>query len=566
MLKRLLKRVPASSYGLAAFVLIAFAVILRVILVANHWPPTDSDEGTMGLEAMHIALRGAHPIYLYGQNYMGVIEAYLGAAFFHLFGVSLLTLRLSMIFLFALFLVSLYLLASLLYSRRLALVTLALLSVGAINIILPELRAVGGALETLLFGTLSLLLTTWLALTAGQERRDHLRGRRLLAYGGWGLVVGLGLWSHLLVVPFVLAGIVILLGFCRREWRTWAIPCIFVGFLIGSFPLIYYNLTAPLSQNSLTVALTVGSASNTGVPLSQVPFIKHIVGTLLYSLPIASGFSPVCNLQDLPLFGPTSSNTALCSIVQGGWSLGYLALLVISIAMSAVPLWKLRRSRKAVAVEPRTGADAQELHRTMVIHVARLLLAGCAALTILLFVASPLSAEKPWSTRYLIGLLIALPAVIWPLWRGIGNSVPANQWRRFWLACRCALILLVGFVYLAGMIGIVQAVPDAQTVYQHDQQLVHDLERHGIVRFYSDYWTCDRLSFLSQEQIICGVVDINLRPGLNRYAPYMAIVAADPHAQYVFLIGSFTNAADHNPALSHYHRLVLDGYVVYEPS
>lgn len=578
MLKRLSKRISAGSYGLAAFALIAFAVILRVILVANHWPPTDSDEGTMGLEAMHIAFRGAHPIYLYGQNYMGVIEAYLGAAFFHLFGVSLFTLRLGMIFLFALFLVSIYLLASLLYTKRLALVILALLSVGAINIMLPELRAVGGALETLLFGTLSLLLTTWLALTARPEQRQRrdqsapsstinreATGWRLLAYGGWGLVVGLGLWSHLLVVPFILAGAVILLSFCRREWRTWAIPCIILGFLIGGFPLIYYNLTAPLSQNSLVVALTVGSASNTGVPLSQVPFIKHIVGTLLYSLPIASGFSPVCNLQDLPLFGPTSSNTALCSIVQGGWSLGYLALLVISIVMSVVPLWKSRRSRKAVSIEPRTGVDAQETHRTMVIHVARLMLVGCAALTILLFVASPLSAEKPWSTRYLIGLLIALPAVIWPLWRGIGNSVSANQWRRFWLACRCALILLVGFVYLAGMIGVAQAVPAAQTSYQHDQQLVHDLEQRGIVRFYSDYWTCNRLSFLSQEQIICGVVDINLHPGLNRYAPYMAIVAADTRAPYVFLIGSFTDAADHNPALSRYHRLVLDGYVIYEP-
>ncbi len=565
MFKLLMKRVPVSLYGIAAFALIAFAVILRVILAANHWPPTDSDEGTMGLEAMHIAFRGAHPIFLYGQNYMGVIEAYVGAAFFRLFGVSLFTLRLGMIFLFALFLVSLYLLASLLYTKRLALVALAVLSVGAVNIILPQLRAVGGALETLLFGTLSLLLTTWLALTAGPGQQKRLRARRLLAYSGWGLVVGLGLWSHLLVAPFVLAGGLILLLFCRREWRTWAIPCILVGFLIGGFPLIYYNLTAPLSQNSLVVALTVGSASNTGVPLSHVPFIEHIVGTFLYSLPIASGFSPVCNLQDLPMFGPTSSTTALCSIVQGGWSLGYMALLVITVAMSAVPLWKVRRSRQAAGVVLPTDADAQETYRTTVIHVVRLMLVGCAILTILLFVASPLSAEKPWSTRYLIGLLIALPAVIWPLWRGIGSGVLASKRDRFWLACRYALILLVGFVYLAGMVGVAQAVPSAQTTYQQDQQLVHDLEQRGIVRFYSDYWTCDRLSFLSQEQIICSVVDINLHPGLNRYTPYMAIVAAAPRAPYVFLIGSFTAAADHNPALEHYQRVVLDGYVVYAP-
>ncbi len=565
MLKRLLKRVPVGPYGIAASTLIAFAVILRVILAANHWPPTDSDEGTMGLEAMHIAFLGAHPIFLYGQNYMGVIEAYVGAVFFRLFGVSLFTLRLGMIFLFALFLVSMYLLASLLYTKRLALVTLALLSVGAANILLPELRSVGGALETLLFGTLSLLLATWLALTAGPEQRARWRWQRLLAYGCWGLVVGLGLWSHLLVVPFVLAGGLILLRFCYREWRSWAIPCIVVGLLIGGFPLIYYNLTAPWSQNSLNVALTIQRASNTGIPLSQVPFIKRIVGTFLYSLPIASGFNPVCSLQDLPMFGPTRSSTALCSIVQGGWSLGYCALLAIAIAMSAASLWKLWRSRGAASGEPRAEAGAQESYRTKVVHSARLMLAVCAVLTIVLFVDSPLSAEKPWSTRYLIGLLIALPALLWPLWRGIEHGVLAGRRSRFWLACRCALILLFGFVYLAGMVSIAQAIPSAQAAYQHDQQLVHELEQRGIVRFYSDYWTCDRLTFLSQEQIICSVVDINLHPGLNRYTPYEAIVAAHPQAPYVFLIGSFTSAADRNPALSGYQRIVIDGYVVYEP-
>jgi hypothetical protein len=565
MFKRLSKRFSIGPYALAAFALIAFAIIVRVILVAYHWPLTDSDEGTMGLEAMHIAFRGAHPIYLYGQNYMGVIEAYVGAAFFHLFGVSLFTLRLGMIFLFTLFLIGFYLLSSLLYTKRLALVSLALLSVGAMNIILPELRAVGGALETLLFGTLSLLLTTWLALTAQPEQRERLRGWRFLAYGGWGLVVGLGLWSHLLVAPFVLAGMVILLVFCWREWRTWAIPCILLGFLIGGFPPIYYNLTAPPGQNSLDVVRTIESASNTGVPLSHAPLIKRIVATLLYSLPIASGFSPICNLQDLPMYGPANSSTALCSIAQGGWSLGYLALLLIAIVMSAALLWKTWRAHKAVDAGSSTGAAAQEAYRTMVIQVARLMLAGCAVLTILLYVDSPLSAEKPWSTRYLIGLLIALPVVIWPLWRGIERAIPVRKLSRFWLACRCALILLIGFVYLAGMIGIVQTVPAAQTTYQHDQQLVHDLEQRGIVRFYSDYWTCDRLAFLSQERIICSVVDINLHPGLNRYTPYMAIVAADSRAPYVFLTGSFTDAADHNPALSHYQRTVVDGYVVYAP-
>src|SRR5579863_8723877 len=131
---------------------------MRVVLIAQGWPETNSDEGTMGLEAMHIAFRGEHPLFLYGQNYMGMVDAYLGAAQFRLFGVSLFNLRLGMIMLFTLFLLVMYLLTSLLYSKKLALVVLALLGVGTQTTFMTEMLAVGGIVEMLFFGTLLMLL------------------------------------------------------------------------------------------------------------------------------------------------------------------------------------------------------------------------------------------------------------------------------------------------------------------------------------------------------------------------------------------------------------------------
>src|SRR6266566_4063185 len=77
------------------------------------WHHTNIDEGTMGEMAMNIAFRGEHPVFFYGQDYMGALQAYLAAGFFRLFGVSLFTLRLGLVFLFALFLISMYLMASL---------------------------------------------------------------------------------------------------------------------------------------------------------------------------------------------------------------------------------------------------------------------------------------------------------------------------------------------------------------------------------------------------------------------------------------------------------------------
>ncbi len=555
--KLYLKRLKLGRYEVAAFAIIMFAVLLRIFLAAMGWPASDSDEGTMGLEAMHIAFRGEHPAFLYGQNYMGTIEAYVGAALFHIFGVSLFTLRLGMILLFTVFLASMYVLTSLLYTKRLALVTLALLSVGAINIVLPELRAVGGAVETLVFGTLSLVLSTWLALTRGQNQLPRRRWQRLVAYGCWGIAAGLGLWSHLLVVPFLAGGAAILIVFCWREWRSWATICLVAGLVIGAAPLIYYNVTAPPSQNSLATALTIQTASNTGV--AAAPMIQRIVATLLYSLPIATGFSPICSLQELPFYGPGTSHTLLCSIVQGGWSLGYLALLIAAMLMAAISLWRLYRGRFFGVSEEREA----------VIQFARLMLLCSAGITILLFALSPLSAEKPWSTRYLTGLLIAWPAVLWPLWRGLGKQVLQGT-RRLALgaAFRYAIIFLIGLTFLAGTITIFGGIPSAQASSRQDDALIHDLAQRGITRIYAGYWVCDRIIFVSQERIICGVVDLHFKPGLNRYSPYYAIVAADPKACYVFPINSdFAHAAARDPAFSSkdYREFTLDGYVVYEP-
>ena len=66
-----LKYFKIGIHEICAFCLIIFATVLRIILIGQGWPQTDSDEGTMGLMALHIAYRGEHPIFFYGQGYMG---------------------------------------------------------------------------------------------------------------------------------------------------------------------------------------------------------------------------------------------------------------------------------------------------------------------------------------------------------------------------------------------------------------------------------------------------------------------------------------------------------------
>ncbi len=53
--------------------------------------------------------------------------------------------------------------------------------------------------------------------------------------------------------------------------------------------------------------------------------------------------------------------------------------------------------------------------------------------------------------------------------------------------------------------------------------------RHGATRVYSGYNTCSLLIFQSDERVICGVLDNQLQPGVNRYTSYLAQVDAAPY-------------------------------------
>ncbi|HTD18165.1 MAG TPA: hypothetical protein VK667_01415, partial [Ktedonobacteraceae bacterium] len=235
--------------------IIVLAVCLRLLLAALGWPTTNSDEGTIGIMARHIAYNGEHPVVFYSRNYLGALEAYLGAAFFRLFGPSIFTLRLGIILLDALFFASMYLLTSLLYTKKLALFVLFLLGTGSSAIFLRELYATGGSTQTLLFGTLAFLLAAWLALTYRQNLPRGRRWLRFAGYAGWGLVVGLALWSDLVVLPVLLMASLLLLLFCWRDLRSPAPLCLFLGLVVGVFPLIVYNLQAVPGQDSLSMII-----------------------------------------------------------------------------------------------------------------------------------------------------------------------------------------------------------------------------------------------------------------------------------------------------------------------
>jgi 4-amino-4-deoxy-L-arabinose transferase-like glycosyltransferase len=564
---KVLKRLQyISLYERWMFASVAIATLLRFILIYFHWPFTDSDEGNMGLVALHVAYQGDHPIFFYGSNYLGPLEGYAAAPLFHLFGTSLFALRLPLVLFFTGFLLSMYYLFRLLYSEKFALATVILLSLGTSDVFFLQLRASGEYPEIEMFAALICLLAAWLALSshrAGQEPGRQKRWKRIVIYGLLGLIVGLASWVDLLILPFVAAAGLLLLLFCRRELLSWTGLSLLLGFVVGAFPLIYYNLTAPPSQNSWFVLLSNQHAGASDMVARHLTWVNQLTGTMIVALPTATGGGVQCPLSAIPPSGSPTPTTLPCVLFQGGWSFGYLMLWFIALGLAVYAVRRYRRQVRSGVTE-----SASEERQEVIRQCGRLMLLASAGLTLLLYATSPTSATGPDTTfRYLTCMLLAVPAILWPVWQGLSTQKISLNWRsKGALLLRGALLLLVTTTLVTGTVRTFLQIPTAQVMYQRQETLVQDLLHVGATRVYADYWTCNILTFLSREKIICSALDEQLNPGYDRYMPYRFIVRAAPHPAYVFLPGTKQIEAVEqrvNLASSHYRHYIFEGYVVY---
>ena len=525
----------------------------------------------MDLMALHIANHGEHPIFFYGQEYMGPLEAYMGACLFQILGVSVFALRLGVIPFFALFLICMYFLTRLLYTRPLALLTVLLLSLGSSDIVTRQLKAIGGYPETFFFAAAIFLLASKIALSSYvptpalfmQERR-----KRWLLYGLLGFIVGLALWVDQLILPFVATTGLLLLLFCRRDLFSYAGVCALLGIVMGALPLLYYNLTSPLEHNSLVVLVNLQRSGIDDLAARHIPRVQQLIGAFFISLPAITALNPLCTIENFPLFGRVTPQNLHCTLVQGGWALGYTVLWIWATVLAGYGVWQVfsranllaskdlkhtgsmlailisgpalsRRKLFQKILQPQVDWSYAE-RQACIKQCARLLLLLSAMLSFALYATSPGAALSPaTNTRYLICMLVALPAVLCPLWNGhnIYREKGVIVKQRLFSLLRGGILLLVTFMFISGTARVIADIPNAQATYAEQQVLIEHLEHIGATRIFTDYWTCYRLAFQSDERIICAPLTEDLKRGpesVNRYAPYYEQVRTASRPAYVF--------------------------------
>nr|WP_246595012.1 glycosyltransferase family 39 protein [Actinoplanes auranticolor] len=427
------------SPSLSLILLLIVAAAVRIGLLVREWPASNSDEGTMGLMAMHIAEGRHFPSFMYGQSYMGTAEAYLSAAVFRVFGPSLAGLRIPMLLLFLLFLIAMYVLARRLYGTAVALVSVGLLALGSRELYGHEVVAQGAIPETLLAGTLLLLFGHRLLATPDDPSHAAAQRWRL---AGWGAAATLGLWSTVLTAPFVLTSAVLVWMTLRR--RSAALPgglwALGGGLLTGAVPWLLHDFTHPWRDSGVVGVVNIYLMGGTGLNGGESPgLVSQVTNTVTTSLAYVSGGSAIAHPYSRPAwpFGFTGSwRPPTDDAVATLWG---VALIVLWAGAVAAGVRAVRHRRRAQE-EP----DAQVY--------SRLAMLTAAGLTVAAFAAGSTPGVAPANNfRYIIGVLIATPAVLASL--GSLRSVAPR-------AGGPLRAVVLGFVAITLALGTVQAYRD----------------------------------------------------------------------------------------------------------
>jgi len=482
--------------------LIVIAAVFRLVAMSTVFATVDSDEGVLGIMALHIQ-QGDRPIFYYRQVYTSSFEAYLAAPIFHLFGANDLTVRLPAL-LFSLVLVGVvFWLGVLLYGGRIAVLSALFVALGPGLLVNWGTIAGANYIEVAVCGGFLLLLALlfpdlqnmppWVAVISG-------------------FVIGFGVWLQPMMVQY-LAPVAIfyaarLLQARRSAPLRWgavvrSLGLGIVGACIGVAPLLLYNLRH--NWQTVTYLMYYGRGGNHGLAAVQV--VTDGLPQLLGLVVPTPGTDSYDSLSQLVALHPLPY---LIGLLLG-------ALILIRFVCQRDGVW-----RRVAALLRSDSESRPVLHSRAEGHVSAgatipwfrphgerdgvlALFVVCSLLFYILSHYATIHASTI-SSRYLLPLYTATPLVFDLL-------LPRRPKR--------AAIVTASTV-LGILLLISSSLTFAATPRTSITPLVQRLEADGVRAFYSnDYWLVYRISFESHERIIGVGVQNSLHIGLIRVSDYV---------------------------------------------
>jgi len=502
--------------------------------------------------AKHI-LEGKVPLLYYGQHHIGSFEAFVASFNFLIMGISSTSVKM-VPFLFSVLLIPLiYRLAYELFDERVALMSALYIAVPPSFLAVWSLKARGGHVETVFFGTLILLMTV---LWIKDQRYDRSNVRFALSLG---VVWGLAWWSNPLVVSYLIVSALLLLAHMvhvlearserpilsniMEQWkkaffgRLWLV-CMIVLFsfllltlaaicwilLFGDGTIVFGRTIGTHSLYPLVI-MAIGLAICTTVVLSIVrtetwPWFYLLLGFSIGSLPYWAYFA----VENIPPIGELVSREGISlsdsfsnlrqlfgvgiPILLGGrqeWSTKDLLPLLspcvylLSVSALAYFFWRYKRSFLPVlSVQDRKALGVKLVFLMLVVF----------SLTFSISKFGWFALEP----RYLLPLHSVLPLIFGVF---LANTYSAS---------RFAFSVLLALLLSCHVLGLCVTRTPRHGGEGKEQELISFLMKKNLVYGYADYWLSYRLTFLSDERVIIAP----LRLGNDRYPRYREMIERAP--------------------------------------
>lgn len=475
-------------------VLLVAAAGLKIAAVLANAVPFNSDEAIVGLMARHI-LSGERPIFFYGQAYMGSLDAILVAIGFKLFGDSVSTIRLVQGSLYLLTIITSIKLGEVLFkSRRAGLITGALLAFPTVNMTLYTTASLGGYGETLLIGSLILLVTWKLKESLDTPTPNHLTyGIAVLL----GFLIGLGFWANALTVVYSLPAMVCILVrgalLPKGNRALWWVVLLILGAIVGAFPWMSFAFSHAPGE-------FIGELLGSAVAVEQGSFLavtaSHILSLVALGIPVVFG-------------------------LRAPWNVAWILLPVIPLVLTA---WGLiiRQLHSLQKLDP-------------VLRSPFWLIIGCIITLIFGFLFTSFGVDP--SGRYFLPVTHLLT-----LLAGVGISRGFTK-----PIIRYGILAAIIMYQLGGNIqAIIKNPPGLTTQFDASAQvnmeampdLIEFLNAQNETKGYSNYWVSYPLAYLSHEKITYIPAlpyhpDFRYTARDNRYPAYNGLVDSSPKAAYI---------------------------------
>lgn len=523
------REVPAARHRTlvviaALSVILVAGITLRAVSMARANWMIDGDEATFGLMARHI-LQGERPIFLYGQPYMGSLQAYFGAVSFTLFGMSRVAFKLVTFPEFLAFAASVYLLARRVAGTRATLIATLLAAIPPVYVVSATARLWGPLLDTMTLGNLLLLLVIDEVYPPQvlPPRRTWLRGLVM------GLLVGFGFWLHgQILVYAATAAILLLMKHRLRALRPVLLVPALLGFVVGAGPIWAFARNHDYTTFHYVLGL--------GGERPDIDYWEVTTYLMRINVPRVLGL------------GNPWAPLPIWLKVPGAIAIGALLLALVVRRRWGIVDW----ARFSV----RRGAPEDAL----------LLFSG---LLLLAFVFSNFGdlalhyLELDVTGRYVIPLVSVLPVLL--------ASELVRWQRRSSLLAGSALGIIV-VVWLAGYV-IASPARIWQSPYwprlpESNQELVAALDELGVDAVWINHWAGKPLMFDTQERIAAAdYYDITVGRGIDRLPDATHRVRATPNAAYVFTTDEQDLPMEawlQQQGIA-YEKRIVPGYVVLHP-